>query len=162
MSHGIYIFSVYIHIVSASLWLGGMLFLILAFIPGIKNHPDKINIIGKVSLKYSKVGMVVLALLLITGIYQLEYRGMQWTLDFFTSSSFGRIAGLKILVFILITLVSLVHDHYIGNRAIEAWKSQPEHPETLKIRKLSRLMGRLGFLLALLAAYLGVLLVRGW
>ncbi|MCK9451123.1 MAG: hypothetical protein M0Q90_05485 [Bacteroidales bacterium] len=162
MSHGIYILSVYIHIVSASLWLGGMLFLILAFIPGIKNHPDKINIIGKVSLKYSKVGMVVLALLLITGIYQLEYRGIQWTVDYFTSSSFGRIAGLKILVFILITFVSLIHDHYIGNRAIEAWKSQPEHPETLKIRKLSRHMGRFGFLLALLAAYLGVLLVRGW
>jgi len=144
------------------LWLGGMLFLILAFIPGIKNHPDKINIIGKVSLKYSKVGMVVLALLLITGIYQLEYRGMEWTMDYFTSSSFGRIAGLKILVFIFITFVSLVHDHYIGNRAIEVWKNQPEHPETLKIRRLSRLMGRLGFLLALLAAYLGVLLVRGW
>lgn len=162
MSHGIYILSIYIHIVSASLWLGGMLFLILAFIPGIKNHPDKINIIANVSLKYSKVGMVVLALLLITGIYQLEYRGMQWTMDYFTSSSFGRIAGLKILVFILITFISLVHDHYIGNRAIEAWKNQPEHPKTLRIRKLSRLMGRLGFLLALLAAYLGVVLVRGW
>lgn len=162
MSHEIYILSVFIHIVAACMWLGGMLFLILAFIPGIKKHPDKVNLIAKVSLKYRMVGAVTLVLLLITGIAQLEYRGVQWTIEYFTGTSFGKVAGLKILVFIGILFISIIHDYYIGNLAIEAWKDHPEHPKTIKLRNLSRLLGRISFLLALIAVFLGVILVRGW
>lgn len=162
MSHHLYVISTFIHIISASIWLGGMIFLILAFIPSIKNHPDKIDLIANVSLKFRPAGSVVLALLLITGIYQLESRGIQWNWAYFTSSFFGKVAGLKILVFIGIILISIVHDYYLGNLAIKAWKTNPEHSATQKLRNISRLMGRIGFLLALLAAFLGVLLVRGW
>lgn len=162
MSHYFYVISTFIHIIAACLWLGGMLFLILAFIPGVKNHPDKIDLIANVSLKFRPAGSVVLIVLLITGIYQLEMRGVQWTWAFFTGSFFGKVAGLKILVFIGIVLISIVHDYYLGNLAIKAWKTNPEDSATRKLRKVSRMMGRIGFLLALLAVFLGVLLVRGW
>lgn len=162
MSHQIYVISVFFHIVSACLWLGGMLFLILAFIPGIKNHPDKVDLIANVSLKYRKVGIVALIVLLITGVYQLEFRGVEWTLEYFTSSTFGKLAGLKILTFISILIVSLVHDYYVGTKAIEAWKSQKDQKQIAKLRGLSRLLGRLSFTLAVVAVFLGVLLVRGW
>lgn len=162
MSHQLYVISTFIHIISACIWLGGMLFLILAFIPGIKNHPDKIDLIANVSLKFRPAGSVVLALLLITGIYQLEIRGVEWNWQYFTGSFFGKVAGLKILVFTGIVLISIAHDYYLGNLAIKAWKMQPEHSKTQKLRNISRMMGRIGFLLALLAVFLGVLLVRGW
>ncbi len=162
MSRELYIFSVFLHVVAACLWLGGMLFLILAFVPGIKNHPDKVNIIGKVSLKYRTVGSVALVILLVTGIVQLEYRGVQWTMEYFTGSPFGKVAGLKLLVFIGIVSISIIHDYYIGTRAIEAWKDKGEDPKTLKLRSLSRTLGRINFLLALAAVLLGVILVRGW
>lgn len=139
-----------------------MLFLILAFIPGIKNHPDKVDLIAKVSLKYRTVGSIALVLLLITGITQLEYRGVKWTMDYFTNTSFGRTAGLKILVFIGIVFISLIHDYYLGNLAIEAWKNNPKEKRSIRLRNLSRLLGRISFLLALLAVFLGVILVRGW
>lgn len=119
MNHGAYILSVFIHVIAACTWIGGMLFLILAFIPGIKKHPDKVDIIAGVSLKYRKVGAIALVLLLITGILQLEYRGVQWTIEFFTTSTFGKIAGIKILVFVIIIIISLVHDYYLGTKAIE-------------------------------------------
>lgn len=162
MSHQIYVISVFFHVVAACLWLGGMLFLILAFIPGIKNHPDKVDLIANVSLKYRKVGIVALIVLLITGVYQLEFRGVEWTIDYFTSSSFGKLAGLKILTFISIAIVSLVHDYYVGTNAIEAWKNQKDQKQIAKLRGLSRLLGRLSFTLAVVAVFLGVLLVRGW
>ncbi|HAH58779.1 MAG: hypothetical protein KUL83_07220 [Lentimicrobium sp.] len=162
MSHHLYVISTFIHIIAACIWLGGMIFLILAFIPGIKNHPDKIDLIASVSLKFRPAGSVVLALLLITGIYQLEIRGVQWTWAYFTGSFFGKVAGLKILVFIGIVLISVFHDYYLGNLAIKAWKLNPEHASTQKLRNISRMMGRIGFLLAVLAAFLGVLMVRGW
>lgn len=136
--------------------------MILAFIPGIKNHPDKVDLIAKVSLKFRTVGTVALVLLLITGIAQLEYRGVQWTMEYFTSTSYGRIAGLKILVFIGIVFINIIHDYYIGNLAIKIWKEYPGEAKSIRLRNLSRLLGRVGFLLALLAVFLGVILVRGW
>ncbi len=162
MSHQIYVLSVFIHIVSACIWLGGMLFLILAFIPGIKNHPDKVDLIASVSLKFRTIGTIALVLLLISGYIQLEYRGIQWDIDFFLNNTFGKIAGLKILVFIGIILISIFHDYFLGSKAIEAWKKDPEHSETLRLRNLSRLMGRTSFLLAIIAVFLGVLISRGW
>lgn len=160
MSRDIYIISVFIHVVSACIWLGGMMFLILAFIPGVKNHPDKVNLIAAVSLKFRKAGIVVLSLLLITGYIQLEFRGIQWNLEYLTNNPFGKIAAFKILIFICIACLSLIHDYYLGTRAIEAWKSHPDHPKTIKLRNLSRMAGRISFLLALLAVFLGVILVR--
>ncbi len=162
MSRDIYIISVFVHVVSACIWLGGMLFLILAFIPGIKNHPDKVDLIASVSLKFRGVGAVALTLLLITGFIQLEFRGVQWNIDYFRTNPFGKVAGLKIIVFIGIIFISLIHDYYLGNRAIVAWKSDPEHAETIRLRNVSRLMGRASFMLALLAVFLGVILSRGW
>lgn len=162
MDRELYVISVFFHIVAACLWLGGMLFLILAFIPGIKNHRDKVDLIAKVSLKFRVVGSVALAILLITGIFQLEYRGVEWNMAFLTGSAFGKIVALKLLVFIGIIFISIIHDYYLGNRAIEAWKSNPEHIKTIRLRNASRLMGRLSFLLSILAVLLGVLMSRGW
>jgi copper resistance protein D len=162
MSHGAYVLSVFIHIVAACLWLGGMLFLILAFIPGIKKYPNKVDLIEAVSLKFRIVGAVTLIILLITGIIQLEFRDVQWNIEYFTYTSFGKIVGLKIIVFIFIVSISMIHDYYIGIHAIEAWKKNPDNPKTIMLRNLSRLLGRLNFILALIAVFLGVVLVRGW
>jgi uncharacterized membrane protein len=139
-----------------------MLFLILAFIPGIRKHPDKVNLIATVSLKFRVVGLVALVILLITGVVQLEYRGVQWNMEYFTTTSLGRIAGFKILVFILILLISFIHDYYIGTKAIEAWKNNSDDSKTINLRNLSRLLGRANFVLALIAVFLGVILIRGW
>lgn len=162
MSHGVYITSVYIHIVSACLWLGGMLFLMFAFIPGIKNHPEKADLIAKVSLKFRNAGTVALVLLLITGITQLEYRGVQWRWDYFTGSYFGKLAGYKILVFAGIVAISGIHDYYLGNLAVKLWKENPDAKHTKRIRSISRSLGRLAFVLAAVAVFIGVLMVRGW
>lgn len=161
MSHSLYVASVFIHIVSACIWLGGMMFLILAFIPGIKNHPDKVDLIASVSLKFRTVGTVALILLLITGLYQLEYRGVEWNLDFFLTP-FGKLIAIKLLVFLGIILISIVHDYFLGTKAIDAWKNDPEHADTISLRNSSRMMGRMSFLLAIVAVFLGVLLSRGW
>jgi len=138
-----------------------MLFLILAFIPGIKQHPDKVNLIFSVSKKFRKAGIISLIILLITGIMQLNYRGVQWSMSYFTGSTFGKTAALKMLTFVGIILINLIHDFYLGNRAIEAWKNDPESKQTIKLRNRSRLLGRLSFLLALLAVFLGIVLTRG-
>lgn len=140
----------------------GYCFFILAFIPGIKKQADKADLIVKVSLKFRTVGSVALVLLLITGIFQLQYPGVRWNLDYFTSSHWGKITGLKILVFLAIVFISVIQDYCLGNLAIEAWKNRTEDPKTHKIKYLSRLLDRVTCMLALTAVFLGVILVRGW
>ena len=162
IGHGLYVFSVFVHVIAACMWIGGMLFLILAFIPGIKNHPDKVSLIAEVSMKYRRLGAMALVLLAVTGWLQLEYRGVQWSVGYFTGTAFGKTAGLKILLFACIVSISLVHDYYLDTRAIETWKNQPDHPKTTKLRSLSRMMGRFSFAFDLLAAWLGIILARGW
>lgn len=162
MNHDAHIVFVFFHILAACLWLGGMLFLILAFIPGIKKHPDKVNLIAAVSIKFRIAGTIALIVLFVSGITLLQYRGVQWNMEYFTSSAFGKLAGLKLLVFILILLITVIHDYYLGTTAIEAWRKQPDNPKTIALRNFSRLLGRANFILALVAVFLGVVLVRGW
>jgi uncharacterized membrane protein len=161
MSHSLYLFSVFLHILAAALWIGGMVFLIAVLIPAVKKHPDKIALLNTIALKFRTAGWIALILLLGTGIIQLEFRGVEWSLDYFTSSEFGKLAGIKIIVFSIIILLSFYHDFFLGTKAMEEWKKNPDDPKTISLRNTSRFLGRINFLLALLAAALGVLLVRG-
>ena len=162
MNHTLYLVSVFLHILASALWIGGMIFLIAVIIPSVKNNPDKISLMGSIALKFRTAGWMALILLLITGMIQLQFRGAQWNMEYFTSSFFGKLAGIKILAFSVILLLSFIHDFFIGTKAMEAWQKDPDNPKTISLRNTSRILGRLNFLLALLAAALGVLLVRGF
>jgi uncharacterized membrane protein len=47
-----YYISVWLHIVGAAFWIGGMLFLPLVLLPGIKNNPDRQNLLMATGLKF--------------------------------------------------------------------------------------------------------------
>ena len=47
-----YYISVWLHVIGVSFWIGGMLFLPLVLLPGIKNHPDRSNLLMATGLKF--------------------------------------------------------------------------------------------------------------
>jgi uncharacterized membrane protein len=161
MNHTFYLVSVFLHILASALWIGGMLFLIAVLVPAVKKHPDKISLLTAIALKFRTAGWIALILLLVTGIIQLQFRGLQWNMEYFTSSTFGKLAGIKIILFSVILSLSFFHDFFLGIKAMEAWKKDPDDPKTISLRNTSRFLGRINFFLALLAAALGILLVRG-
>jgi len=112
-----YYFFVFLHILAATIWIGGMFFLVLVILPVIKNHPDRVTLLEKSGIKFRTVGWIMFVIILITGLLNLHFRGIPLTLEFFTSKGYGQLVSLKILIFSVILIISAYHDFYIGTRA---------------------------------------------
>lgn len=128
----------WLHVVLASLWVGGMLFLSLVVAPYIRNKPYKREFFREVGKRYSLYGTgIALALLLATGLY-LAYAlhgGVE-----------RRTIIEKIGLFSVIVVISLIHDLWLGFKGLES----------RKFMILARSLGLLNLLLSLLMVYLGV------
>jgi len=151
-----YFISVFLHIVLAAFWIGGMLFLPLVILPEIKQHPDRIAILYKTGLKFRFFGWIALAGLLITGLLNLYTRGMPFTWAFFSQSDYGILVSWKLLIFTGILLVSGTHDLIFGKKALE----ELQVSDNKNFKLLARWSGRINLLLALVMAFLGVVLSR--
>lgn len=152
-----YLISVFVHVVLAAFWIGGMLFLPLVILPGIKHSPDRISILYKTGIKFRFYGWIALGGLLLTGLLNIHLRGIPITWKFFASSSYGVLVSYKLLIFIVLLSLSGVHDYFIGKRAI----NEMQYSSSEKLKQLARWSGRINLLLALMMAFLGVVLSRG-
>lgn len=152
-----YLISVFAHIVLAAFWIGGMLFLPLVVLPGIRQHPDRVAILYKTGITFRFYGWIALSALFATGLTNMYFRGIPFSWDFFTQSGYGRLVVYKCLLFSGILLVSAAHDFFFGKKALEEFQSG----SNTRLRLLARWSGRIGLLLALVMAFLGVVLSRG-
>src|SRR4026208_1652915 len=114
-----YYISVWLHIIGVAFWIGGMLFLPLVLLPGIKDHPDRKKLLLATGLKFRFYGYIVLAMLFITGLLNIYYRGIRLSLQFFFESKYGSLVSLKILLFITMIIISIFHDLVFGKKVIE-------------------------------------------
>ena len=152
-----YLISVFLHIICAAFWIGGMLFLPLVILPGIKQHPDRIAILYKTGISFRLYGWIALAALLATGLLNMHLRGVPFTWHFFSESSYGTLVSYKILIFVGILLVSGAHDFLFGKKALEDLQKS----DNSNLKLFARWSGRINILLALAMAFLGVVLSRG-
>lgn len=156
-----YLVSVYLHIICASLWVGGMLFLVLVLLPAIKNHPERRALLGNVGIKFRFVGWIALVLLLLTGLYNMHYRGVAYSQ--LLQGSYNQLFFIKLCLFTVVIIISAIHDFYIGPRSIKLMAEQTADKEmTKRYVRTARIVGELNLLLALAAVALGVVIVRGW
>ncbi|HKJ44595.1 MAG TPA: DUF4149 domain-containing protein [Balneolales bacterium] len=163
----LYHISVFIHIISAMVWVGGILFMVLVIVPLLRKKDLKSSaatLVQKVGVQFRLVGWISLILLLITGIFNLGFRGYHWS-DLWSGAlwqgSFGHILAVKLLFVSLIYLISAVHDFYIGPKATELWQEDPASPKAKKLRKAASWIGRLNLIFALIVVFEAISLVRG-
>ena len=149
-----YHISVWLHIVGVSFWIGGMLFLPMVLLPGIKEHPDRKNLLMATGLKFRFYGYIVLTLLLVTGILNIYLRGIDISWRFLTVSRYGNLVIAKFILLLLMLAVSLVHD-------VQARKRLQTEEEQLKFKLVARWSGRVLLLISLVMAFIGVVLSRG-
>jgi len=152
-----YYISVWLHIVGAAFWIGGMLFLPLVLLPGIKNNPDRSRLLMATGLKFRFYGYIVLAIVFVTGWLNMFLKGIQFSWKFFNETSYGRLVIIKIILFISLLLITLTHDLLLGKRAIE----QMQKEQRTKLKLIARWTGRILLLISLIMAYIGVILSRG-
>jgi copper resistance protein D len=149
-----YHISVWLHVIGVSFWIGGMLFLPIVLLPAIKDHPDRRNLLMITGLKFRLFGYIVLALLLVTGIANIYLRGIDLSWKFLVISRYGKLVITKLILFLSILAVSLVHD-------VQARKRLQSAEEKRKFKIIARWSGRILLIISLAMAFIGVVLSRG-
>jgi putative copper export protein len=163
----LYLVSVWTHILAATIWVGGLFFLVLVVVPWLRRGRSEIAVtfLTETGERFRFVGWLCFAMLLVTGTFNLAVRGVRiadlrdpgwWT------SAFGSAVALKLGLFVLIVTLSAVHDFGVGPRAAEAMAATPEAPRARSLRRTASILGRLNGLLALAMLAVAVILVRGW
>jgi putative copper resistance protein D len=163
-----YVLSVWLHILAAATWLGGMLFLALAVVPLLR-RPEYQGIAAPLvhwlGVRFRWVGWICLGLLVLSGTFNLIYRGYGWD-DVWSGrlwqGPFGQALGIKLFLVAVILVLSAVHDFRIGPRATALWQANPASAEARRLRRQASWIGRLNLILALIVVALAVILVRGW
>ena len=164
---GVYLLSVWLHIMAAIVWVGGTIFLVVVLVPAIR-RPEFGGIASALirftALRFRWVGWVCFCIFVLTGVVNLLARGIglrELRETIFWQGSFGRTLAIKLILVAAILLISAFHDFFLGPRAAAAWEADPASAETLRLRRQAVQLGRLNLLLALLVIMLGVMLVRG-
>lgn len=162
----LYQMSVYLHILSAIVWIGGMLFVALVVVPATRGlpPPERAALFGAVGRRFRTVGWVCIGLLLVTGIINSVYRGVSWN-NLFSSelwgSPFGTTLALKLLLVAAMLGLSLYHDFVIGPRSVRLAEAGGSRTASEQLRKRAAMIGRAEAMLALLVVALAIMLVRG-
>jgi copper resistance protein D len=164
--HTLYLISVWLHILAATVWIGGMAFLVLVVVPWLRSG-DRAHagtFLRETGERFRTVGWTCFGVVLVTGTFNLWIRGVRVS-DFgraaWLSSAFGQTVLLKLGTFAIVLLVSTVHDFRVGPRASRAIARDPRSSEAQRLRRRASLLGRVNVVLALVLVAAGVMLVRG-
>ncbi len=152
-----YLISVFIHIISVSFWVGGMLFIPLVLVPSIKKQSNRVLLLYKTGIKFRFYGWLSVIILFITGLLNMYFKGLPFTWNFLAHSNYGKLLSVKLALFVLMLLIAGIHDFYYGSKSID----EMQNTNNNKFKLMARFTGMINLILALVIAFLGVALSRG-
>jgi len=160
-----YQWAVFIHILIAMFWIGGMLFTVAVLVPATRRRlaAQKGLLFTELGTRFSRISWALFPLLLLTGFLALwgqGYRMPHLTDAAFWSSGYGLLIGKKSVLFAVVLIVSGIHDFWLGPKAAVLMDEDPDHPRTRRLRSASKWAGRVNLLLGLVIVYIAVTLVR--
>lgn len=160
---------VFVHIIAAIVWVGGMLFLPLVLVPIVRREEPRVRaaLMSSVGHRFRTVGWIAIGVLLVTGVWNLRNRHLPWetilSADLF-SGTWGHILGAKLGLVAVLLLLSVFHDFILGPRSTRLAQQRdtagtPRQAE--RLRRQASWIGRVNALLALAIIFFAVALVRG-
>jgi len=165
--HALWIVSVWLHIVSVTIWLGGSLFLALVIVPVLRRpeyHAPAARLVQAAGVRFRAVGWICLGIILATGLFNLNYKGYDWSYlwsGLLFKGPQGRAIGAKLGLAVGVLAISLVHDWYLGPKASRLLLSDPNSADARALRRAASWMGRANVLLGLAIVAMAVMFVRG-
>jgi putative copper resistance protein D len=161
--HLLYLVSVWLHVIAATAWVGGMLFLVVVVVPVLRRPEIREHapaVFHATGVRFRLVGWIALGTLVTTGTFNLLYRGFtfgQIVSGEVFQGHWGTTLATKLTLVAIILVMSAVHDFWVGPTAVNA--EDPVRRE--KFRKGASVFGRVNFALALAVVALAITLVRG-
>ena len=167
MADTLHFVSIWLHILAATVWIGGMAALGLLLVPLLRQERFEdvaTPLLYASALRFRWIGWGALGVLVVTGIINVRAQGIPWAASLdpgFWSTAWGAALGWKLLLVVLTLAVSAVHDFHFGPKAIRLMRTAPESAEAERMRWWSSWLGRLTLLLSLAILWFAVLLPRG-
>ena len=150
--------ALFLHVISAIFWVGGMLFITLVVAPFLMSMPnpaDRSKVYQFVGRKYRLFGWIAIIILLVTGpVLLYTMYGIAMPDIFLTSlhsTPIGKTLSIKLTLVVIIVLSSLIHDFWLG----------PKARDSRKFSRIARIFGRGNLFIALLIVIFAVLLRVG-
>lgn len=160
-----YQLNVFVHVLSAIVWLGGMFFLAAVGAPVLRKvEPARVraDLFKEIGVQFRWLGWVCIVLLLATGVVNLHFRGLLtaevWTGLTFWTTGYGRVLGTKLFLVLAMILIQGVHDFALGPAASRAPSGSPA---ALRLRKWAAWLARVNTILGVVLVYVAVRLARG-
>ena len=149
------------HLVSASIWVGGSIFIGIVLAPLLKtiseSIEERVSIMIRVGRKFNKIAIPSLAILIATGLYNSS--NILSRPQFLLSTNYGIILVIKIILVISLLVMFAIHIRIIRTEIEEKIKSKEMLPEIVqklrsKIISLGRIMVFVSIAILLMAALL--------
>ncbi len=161
-----YTLNVTIHLLAAILWLGGMFFFAAVGAPVLRRIEPKelrARLFRELGEGFRLVGWIAIAVLLVTGVVNLHYRGLlSWAAlgdPRFWSSAYGVTLAWKLVSVGVMVAASAVHDFVLGPRAS---RLDPGSEEAVRARRHAALIARVNAIVGVGLVLAAVQLSRGF
>ena len=154
----------WIHLIAASIWVGGSLFIGIVFSPLLKTMTssieERMQIMIRVGKRFNKVAVPSLIILMITGLYTSH--ALIGKPDLLFSTSYGTYLIIKIILVIALIITYAVHVRVIRKDVEEKIMSnQMSEPEIQKLRKKIIILGEITVVLSIAILFFASLLDAG-
>jgi len=154
----------WIHLISASIWVGGSIFIGIVLVPVIKtmttSMEERLQIMIKVGRRFNKIAVPSLIILIITGVYNSHQ--LLSKPELLLSSSYGNFLIIKIILVIALIIVYAVHIRIIRKDVEEKIlsKEMPEN-QIQKLRKKIIILGEATVVISVAILFMAALLDTG-
>ena len=158
--------SVTVHVLAALFWLGGMLFLGVVGAPVLRAvEPPALRqrLFHDLGMRFRSAGWAAIAVLVVTGVLNLHFRGwLHWS-GVLGSAPFwrtptGHALAAKLAAVTVMIAVGLAHDLLLGPAA---GRAAPGSPRALVLRRRAALLARANALVGVVVVAAAVRLARG-
>jgi uncharacterized membrane protein len=119
---GLYLASVWLHVLAAMTWIGGMVVFVVAVMPYFRVRPgaEKSAFLDWFGPRFRATAWVCFAVLAVTGTFNLWARGVRindLVRSEWWSTGFGRAFGVKLLLVLIAMAITVSHERTTPARA---------------------------------------------
>jgi len=112
----------WIHIMSASIWAGGLIAITTAVMPALVKRPEQRNkVVSAIALRFTTVALVSVLLILVSGIFNTWYEigSLQALID----SPYGRFVTAKIIIMMMLIALGATN-RYSSIPSLRKWQNK--------------------------------------
>ena len=152
------------HLVAASIWVGGSIFIGIVLAPLLKTISDSIDerlsIMIRVGRKFNKIAVPSLIILIVSGLYNSS--GYLTKPSLFLSTNYGLVLVAKIVLVIILIITFIIHVRLIRTKVEKQIESKElSSTEIQKLRSKIITLGRITVIVSVAILLMAALLHSG-